>query len=240
MNHLAYYQYQTAARGIVTVDDVKLMCANHRHLYDQIVLPWLPSDRSARIVELACGHGSFLYWLSTVGFINVSGVDLSVEQTDFASQVCNEVVTRDAIEWLAEQPDSSIDAIVGIDFAEHISKDDFMTLLHHSGRTLRTGGKLILRLPNGASPLVGLNLFNDITHVWTYTPNCLSTLGRMHGLDGSLFNDEGAAAIRDQRWIKVPLAKLATALLDLCAYFAVRLRVRLWSPNLWACMIKHR
>ena len=238
MNHLSYYQYQTEARGIASVEDVKRTCANHRHFYDQIVLPWLPSNRSCRVVELACGHGSFLHWLTTIGFVNVTGVDLSAEQTRMASQVCNEVLTEDAIPWLANQPDSSLDVIVGIDFAEHISKDDFMTLLHHSGRTLKPGGKLILRLPNGGSPLVGLNLFNDITHVWTYTPNCLSTLGRMHGLNGSCFEDEGAAAIRDHRWFKVPLAVFASSMLDLLTFCAARVRVRWWSPHLWACLIK--
>jgi 2-polyprenyl-3-methyl-5-hydroxy-6-metoxy-1,4-benzoquinol methylase len=238
MNHLSYYQYQTTARGINTVADVKLICANHRHFYDQIVRPWLPNVAGCRVAELACGHGSFLHWLSICGFSNVIGVDMSAEQTRMASQICGEVLTEDAIPWLANQPDSSLDVIVGIDFAEHISKDDFMSLLHQSERTLKPGGKLILRLPNGGSPLVGLNLFNDITHVWTYTPNCLATLGRMHGLNGSSFEDESSAAIRDHRWLKVPLALLATWLLDLIVFSAAKVRVRWWSPHLWACLVK--
>lgn len=238
MNHLSYYQYQTEARGIACVEDVKRICANHRHFYDQIVLPWLPKDASCCIVELACGHGSFLHWLALQGYQKVTGVDLSKEQTMMASQVCDNIITDDAILWLAKQQASSIDAIIGIDFAEHISKDDFMDLLHHSGRTLKPGGRLILRLPNGGSPLVGLNLFNDITHVWTYTPNCLSTLGRMHGLSESCFQDEGVASIRDHRWIKVPLAVIAVKLLDLLMICAAKVRVRWWSPHLWACLVK--
>ena len=75
----------------------------------------------------------------------------------------------------------TFNALVAIDFLEHISKDDVMELLRQAHRVLAKGGRFILRYPNGDSPLVGMNLFNDITHVWTYTPNCLDTLARMHG-----------------------------------------------------------
>lgn len=238
MNHLSYYQYQAKARGISSPEDVKLIAENHSHFYDQIVRPWLPNDPSCRIAEIACGHGSFLHWLASRGFHNVIGIDSSPEQTELASLVCGEVLNMDAIEWLQAQPDSSIGIIAGLDFAEHIAKDDFMEILHHAGRTLKPGGKIIFRLPNGSSPFVGMNLFNDITHVWTYTPVCLATLGRMHGFPESRFEDEGIAAIRDHRWIKVPLGimirKLATTLL----YAMAKVHVRWWNPHLWACLEK--
>jgi 2-polyprenyl-3-methyl-5-hydroxy-6-metoxy-1,4-benzoquinol methylase len=238
MNHLSYYQYQAKARGIHSIEDVKRVCANHRHFYDQIVRPWLPVDPSCRIAEIACGHGSFLHWLASCGYRNVIGIDSSSEQTELASLVCGEVLTMDAIEWLQSQPDSCLDVISGIDFAEHISKDDFMEVLHHAGRTLKPGGRIILRLPNGDSPFVGMNLFNDITHVWTYTPNCLATLGRMHGLLESRFEDEGIAAIRDHRWLKVPLGLMIRSVATILTLSMAKVRVRWWSPHLWACLIK--
>lgn len=186
----------------------------------------MPNDKSCRIAELACGHGSFLHWLTICGFDNTVGIDLSEEQTEIASQISPEVLTQDAIEWLENQPNESLDVIFGIDFVEHISKDDFTTMLHHAGRALKPNGRLILRLPNGQSPLVGLNLFNDITHVWTYTPNCLATLGHMHGLTRSKFEDEDFASIRDHRWLKVPLCRIATGILDLMMLCAAKIRIR--------------
>ena len=44
-------------------------------------------------------------------------------------------------------------ALIAIDFIEHISKDDMMELLRHSRRVLSPGGRLVLRYPNGDSPL---------------------------------------------------------------------------------------
>jgi hypothetical protein len=83
-----------------------------------------------------------------------------------------------------------------------------------------------------------MNLFNDITHVWTYTPNCLATLGRMHGLSESRFEDEGIAAIRDHRWIKVPLGLIIRTLVTFLILTMVKVRVRWWNPHLWACLGK--
>jgi len=95
-----------------------------------------------------------------------------------------------------------------------------------------------MRLPNGDSPFVGMNLFNDITHVWTYTPNALRSLSQMHGFSGAQFADEGAGVIRDHRWLKVPLAKAAELLLRATVRMATRETIQFWSPNLWARLKK--
>jgi SAM-dependent methyltransferase len=238
MNHLSYYSYQAEARGVTEASAIERIANSNRHLYEKIVLPWLPSDRNAKIAELACGHGSFMHWLCQAGYSNVLGVDLSPEQTRFASQLGLPIATADAIVWLQEQQPESYDVLVAIDFAEHVHRDDFMEVLYQAGRVLKSGGCLILRLPNGESPFVGMNLFNDITHVWTYTPNCLATLGRMHGLHDASFEDEGTAAIRDNRWIMVPVSTIVSAVLRLVIRAAIRSRPRLLHPNLWTCLKK--
>ena len=238
MGHFDYYQYQATARGIRGLDDVRQAARDRMHVWDRIVLPWLPVDRQQPVAELACGHGSFLWWLNERGFKRVTGVDSSPEQIAFARQVGPATCVQDAIEWLRQQPDHSQAALAGIDFLEHLSKDDVMELLRHSRRVLSLGGRLILRYPNGDSPLVGMNLFNDITHVWTYTPNCLDTLARMHGFARTAFVDESAAAIRDHRWFKVPLCKFSQAMLGFLFRAAARERVIYWSPHIWACLEK--
>ena len=113
-----------------------------------------------------------------------------------------------------------------------------MILLAGAQRVLRPGGRLILRLPNGNSPLVGLNLFNDITHVWTYTANCLNSLARMHRFTRTEFVDESAAAICRHRWLKVPLCRLSQTILGLLFWTATKSKVDSWNPNLWACLEK--
>jgi SAM-dependent methyltransferase len=238
MGHLDYYSYQAEARGVRSFEDVCRLAGEKAYVYNRIVLPWLPAEKSSGIAELACGHGSFLYWLKQHQYSEITGVDSSPEQIQFARQTGVSVFEMDGNIWLASQPNESQEVIVAIDLIEHISKDEFMDLLKGSYRLLRHGGRLILRYPNGDSPLVGRNLFNDITHVWTYTTNCMETLGRMHGFSRFGFVDESSAAIRDARWLKVPLCKMSTGLLRLLFWTATKEKVEYWSPHMWAFLQK--
>jgi len=234
MSHLDYYKFQAEARGVRSLEDVRRLAEQKAYLYDQIVRAWLPADPTRPVAELACGHGSFLHWLKSKNFTSVAGVDSSAEQVALARQAGARVDEDDVNRWLARQPQGHFAALVAIDLVEHLPKDDFMEFLRAARAALAPGGSLILRLPNGDSPFVGRNLFNDITHVWTYTPNCLNSLAQMHGYAGTEFVDEGAAAIRDHRWLKVPLAKLSALALRVMTQAATREKPDLWSPNLWA------
>lgn len=238
VSHLGYYDYQATARGVAGRADIEQIAADKAFIWSRIVLPWLPIDRQARICELACGHGSFLYWLSTQGYRDICGVDAAAQQVKLARLLGVTVVEEDALDWLNQQPDSYFDGLIGIDFIEHISKDAMMHLLKVAQAKLRPKGRLILRYPNGDSPLVGLNLFNDITHVWTYTTNCLNTLAMMHGFARTDFADEGWRAMRDHRWLKLPFAIASEKLLRLFFQAVSREKLRYWSSSIWACLQK--
>ena len=238
MGYLDYYKYQAEARGVRTLDDVRRGARDRSYIYERIVAPWLPADKSSAIAEIACGHGSFLWWLKQHHYSQIVGVDSSHEQIELARQTGVAVFNKDLNEWLADQADGSLRTVVAIDLVEHISKDDFMELLASSHRVLLSGGRFILRYPNGDSPLVGRNLFNDITHIWTYTTNCLQSLATMHGFSLTRFVDESDAAIRDNRWLKVPLCKISTTLLRSLFRAATKEKVDYWSPHIWACLQK--
>jgi len=44
-------------------------------------------DRSARILDLGCGHGAFIYFLREAGYTDVVGVDKSPEQVAEAKRL---------------------------------------------------------------------------------------------------------------------------------------------------------
>ena len=233
-SHLSYYDYQVQARGILSADDVHRDAASKAYLYDRLLLPRLPKDRASRVVELACGHGALLHWAVSHGFQQVLGLDSSPPQIAAARAAGVSVEQADVLDWLEGQPAASVAALVAIDLIEHLPKDDFMGLLAEAARVLQPGGMLILRYPNGDSPLVGLNLFNDITHVWTYTSNCVATLARMHGFARADFADEGWRVARDHRWLKVPLGWLGERLLSGVLRVVTRETVTRFSPHGWA------
>jgi 2-polyprenyl-3-methyl-5-hydroxy-6-metoxy-1,4-benzoquinol methylase len=238
MNHLDYYKFQAEARGVRSLEDVRRCARDKAHIYERVVQPWLFPDVTRPIGELACGHGSFLCWLKTRGYNGLQGVDSSLEQIQLAVQVGAQVDQDDVNTWLQRQPRNHFATLVGIDLVEHLPKDAFMELLRSAHGALAPGGSLILRLPNGDSPFVGMNLFNDITHVWTYTPNCLNSLAQMQAFSRTEFQDEGAAVLRDARWIKVPLARASAAILRMLIRFSTREKVQFLSPHLWARLVK--
>lgn len=239
MSHLDYYRYQAVARGVKGPEDVVRIAEHHAFVYDRLLRPWLPQNAAARIVDLACGHGSFLYWLRKAGFSNLVGVDSAAEQVVHARSIGMRIEQEEVLGWLEAQPSRSVDVLFAVDFIEHISKDDLMRFLRASSAALADGGCLILRYPNGDSPFVGLNLFNDITHVWTYTTNALRALALMHGFAVVSFKDEGIEAIRDHRWLKVPIARWCERMTQWWLRILTRDRViEHWNSNIWACLRK--
>src|SRR4051812_28576164 len=104
----AYYQ-TTAVRGhTATREHYEGAIAGMRRR----VLPWLPQDRSARCLDLACGCGELLYLLEREGFKNVSGVDLCREELDQVRPfVAAELHHADVVAFLTEAPPASYDFI---------------------------------------------------------------------------------------------------------------------------------
>src|SRR5437870_7579155 len=45
------------------------------------------ANKAARIADLGCGYGSFLYFLHEEGYRNIAGVDISAEQVDSARKL---------------------------------------------------------------------------------------------------------------------------------------------------------
>jgi hypothetical protein len=119
-----------------------------------------------------------------------------------------------------------------------LPKEALLEFLALAARKLKPGGCLILRGPNGDSPLVGRNLYNDITHVWAYTTIALRALLQMSGFERVAFADECEASVQRQRWLKVPLMRLTRALVRGLIRAAVREHVQWLSPSIYVCTWK--
>src|SRR5438093_9616198 len=115
------------------------------------------------------------------GYTDIAGSDSSACQIDLAKSAGLSVLRGDSLAELQAHPDNRWDCLFAIDFIEHLPKDKLIDFLAQSWRTLKPGGCLILRAPNGDSPLVGRNLFNDITHFWAYTSIATRALLGMAG-----------------------------------------------------------
>ena len=228
-----YYQFQASARGLASVADVEALVDIMSPVYQRLLSNWLPASRSALIYEVACGPGIMLRHLQRQGYTQLAGSDSSAAQIELAQAGGLKVDLADSIAQLKGHPDERWDCLIAIDFIEHLPKDVLVEFLAQARRTLKKGGCLIMRAPNGDSPLVGRNLFNDITHYWAYTSIATSALLKMSRFSRAAFADESLASIERHRWLKVPLMKMSQFLLRFLLRSATREQVDFLGSSLY-------
>jgi SAM-dependent methyltransferase len=77
-------------------------------------------------------------------------------------------------------PDSQ-DVVIAFDIIEHFTKDELLACLDQVCRVLKTGGKLIIHAPNGASPFCGRIRYGDFTHELAVTRESLTQVCQVCG-----------------------------------------------------------
>jgi len=205
---------------------------------DRIILPWLPTERTSRIYEAACGPGMMLRWLRKRGYMNVSASDASATQIELARSAGFPVKVGDSLQELRDAAALSLDCVIAFNFYEHLTRELMLDFFSISARVLKPGGCLILLGPNGDTPVVGRALFNDITHQWALTSYSFTQVLKMAGFGSVQFKDGATASIRGGRLIKVPLILAAQTLLRILFRLATLERIEYFTSSFYICARK--
>jgi SAM-dependent methyltransferase len=143
----------------------------------ELVERHFPADRAARILDLGCGHGALLHFARQEGFVHLAGIDVSAPQVAAARALgISGVREGDLLEELRAAQEESVDVVVALDVLEHFTRDELLDLVDGVLRVLRPGGRFLIRVPNGESPLHGRILFGDATHESAFTHRSISHL----------------------------------------------------------------
>ena len=180
---LDYYR-TTAGRSHTATRDYYETCANGliRWLHD-----WLPTDRNARCLDLACGCGEMQYLLEREGFTDTTGIDLCEEELQQARNfIKGDLVHDDILTFLKGTESSSADFISALNILEHLPKDQLQEVLKEARRVLRPRGTLVAIVPNAVSPFGSLTRHWDITHEWAFTTNNFRQLAALTGFDSQV------------------------------------------------------
>jgi 2-polyprenyl-3-methyl-5-hydroxy-6-metoxy-1,4-benzoquinol methylase len=152
------------------------------HGYEFYLRNWLPKDKAAVITDVGCGGGKLLFFFINLGFLNVTGVDISPEQVSLAKQITPSVEEANALDWLEAHP-NSLDLITGLDIIEHLHKQEVLRFLDACFNALKPGGRLVLQTPNAESPWGSQHIYNDFTHEVGFNPNLLSRMLHLSGFE---------------------------------------------------------
>lgn len=127
-------------------------------------LKHLPTDKDAKILDLGCGQGHYVYCLQRMGYKNVIGVDYSYTNVKFGKSQGIKIVQGDVLEHL-KLNENEYDAILFNDVIEHFDKDEIVDIVEALYRSLRTGGVCITKTDNEANPFTGVSgRYMDFTH----------------------------------------------------------------------------
>jgi len=137
---------------------------------------YLPKNKNARIVDLGCGIGHFLFYLKKSNYTNFIGVDLGKQAVEFCKKhkLAPKIVYSDAHSFLKKSKEK-FDVIIFNDIIEHIPKKDMIPLLKLMKNRLSKKGILIIKTPNCSNPITaGSSRYIDFTHTVGFTEESLS------------------------------------------------------------------
>ncbi len=148
--------------------------------YNHYLKEWLPEDKNAEIIDLACGNGKLIDFFIKKNYHNVYGVDISKEQVDIAKQISSNIYNQDILDFLKDK-NQKYDLITAFDLMEHLNKEQVFIFIQCCYNSLKPGGRIIIQTINGETPFVGHLRYSDFTHETCYTSISISQIFEMFG-----------------------------------------------------------
>jgi len=149
--------------------------------YDLNVLPHLPRDLSARIIDVGCGWGQFLVWLRRCGYQSVQGIDLGSEQVAHCRTLELQTEQVDDSATFLEARPGEYDVITMHHIIEHVDPFQGLKLVQAAYRALRSNGRIIVQTPNMNATSANFSRYIELTHVTGYTDSSLAEALQLAG-----------------------------------------------------------
>ncbi|MDF5725990.1 MAG: class I SAM-dependent methyltransferase [Rhizonema sp. PD37] len=139
----------------------------------------------SKVLDLGCGTGYLLYWLSRYPGIIPVGVDSSTSQVRVAQNYLPDtnITCEDGLQFLRKNS-NTFSGIFCMDVLEHLpSLDACLELLEAIQQALLPDGFFVCRVPNAANLTGGYSRYIDLTHERAFTSLSLLQLleiGKFH------------------------------------------------------------
>lgn len=190
---------------------------------------WLPAACTAEMsfLEVGCGTGAFLGYLAAKGVARRVGIDHDPALAEIVpAEVRADFRHGDALTLLTGSTDGPFDRVILLDVLEHFSAADARTLLEAIHPHLTAAGKIVVKVPNAASPWGLSYQHGDLTHRTPFSAQSLRQLANSIGF---------FAEIRPQRQGS-PRRRFTDAVVNRVLTWALLTPPEVWSANLYAIL----
>ena len=138
--------------------------------YEEWYYDCLPAHKNARILDIGCGDGKFLFFLQQQEYRAIEGLELSSQQAEEARKhvKCPIHVVEDTTAFLLDHP-STYQLISMNDVLEHVLKHETVSLLRGVLNALQPGGSLVVNVPQISGFTSIFCRYNDFTHETIFT-----------------------------------------------------------------------
>lgn len=170
-----FSRYHTATRrpDPRSCSDRKVIFGTFR----RVVGPWLPANKQAKILDVACGEGWLLLFLREAGYAALSAFDISAENVNICRKLGFDFVQEfDATRIREFEVGKSYDLILALDILEHIPKQFAVQFVSDLRTRLAPGGILLVQTPNMGCVFGLLHRYSDLSHEFCLTESSAKTL----------------------------------------------------------------
>ncbi len=150
----------------------------------------------SNVLDIGCGRGEFLELLQK-GNVNSKGIDINKQMVEHCQNKGLDVVRSDAIEYLEQVEDGSLDGVFMGQVVEHLDLNYLLKVIELIDKKLTENGIFIAETPNPQSIYIYANAFYiDPTHVKPVHPATLKYLIERYSLE--VMEVQGASAIPEE------------------------------------------
>lgn len=142
-------------------------------------LPFIQKDAAAPFLDLGCGAGEFVEFLSARGVV-AQGVDMNAEEVARASRRGLNVQCGDALDYLNNH-EIAFSGISMLQVVEHLPPKSLSRLVTVIFKALKPGGVAIVETINTKHPLAFHTFYMDPTHTRPVPSDYLAFLLQWHG-----------------------------------------------------------
>jgi 2-polyprenyl-3-methyl-5-hydroxy-6-metoxy-1,4-benzoquinol methylase len=188
------------------------------------------------VLELGCGPGYILEFLASRGFQNVQGIDVSREQVNVAKSRGLRASVADVFQFLRSQK-KQYSAIIAIDFIEHFTKKELLSLFPLIHSALRKDGMLLLQTPNGQGLFPGQVIHGDMTHMTIFAQDSLEHILTLAGFRDIHFSETGPVPDTLEGKLRTFLWTIIRETIRIVRQIEAKNSSRLWTESFicWCC-----